>query len=69
MMDIDTYEKFQDLAGAGEKKNSAMILQILHNEKVSLFQLLKISIGKNRLEQEKISQYFLEEQLTKLINL
>lgn len=68
MMDIDTYEKFQDLASAGEK-NNAMILQNLTNEEASLLQLLKILIGKNRLEQEKISQYFVGEQLTKLINL
>ena len=67
MMDIATYEKFQDLAGAGQK-NNAMILQNLTDAEASLFQLLKISVGKNRLEQEKIPQYYVEEQLANLIN-
>ena len=68
MMDIATYEKFHDLAGAGEKNIVAM-LENLTEEEASLYQLLKMSIVKNRLEQEKIPQYYVEEQLVKLINI
>ena len=68
MMDIATYENFQDLVGPGEK-NNAVILQNLTDKEALLFQLLKVSVGKNRLEQEKIPQYYVEEQLVKLINL
>ncbi len=64
MMDNATYEKFYDLAGSGEKNNAAT-LHNLTDEEATLYQLLKVSKGKNRLEQEKIPQYYVEEQIAK----
>ncbi len=64
MMDRDTFEKFQELAGDGEK-NKAVTLSNLNITEASLYQTLKDSISKNRLEQEKIPQYYVEEQIHK----
>lgn len=62
MMDAGTFEKFQDLAGVGER-NNAVTLSNLTNDEAFLYKLLKDRIVKNRLEQEKIPQYYVEEQI------
>lgn len=66
MMDTDTFEKFQDLAGNGEK-NAAATLSNLTEDEALLYQKLKDRISKNRLEQEKIPQYYIEEQIHKAL--
>ncbi len=66
MMDADTFEKFQDLAGSGEK-NRAAILSNLTIDEALLYQSLKDRVAKNRLEQEKIPQPYVEEQITRHI--
>lgn len=68
MMDTDTFEKFQDLAGNGEK-NIAATLSNLTEDEALLYQTLKGRTSKNRLEQEKIPQYYIEEQIaTQIVN-
>lgn len=64
MMNTDTFERFQDLAGDGEK-NKAATLSNLNSDEALLYQTLKERISKNRLEQEKIPQYYVEEQIYK----
>lgn len=66
MMDADTFEKFRDLAGVGER-NKTVTLNNLDKYEEALYQLLKGSAEKNRLEQEKIPQYYVEEQISKQI--
>jgi hypothetical protein len=66
MMNTDTFERFQDLAGDGEK-NKAPSLSNLTSDEALIYQMLKERISKNRLEQEKIPQYYIEEQITKQI--
>lgn len=66
MMDTDTFDKFQDLAGNGEK-NKAATLSNLTEDEALLYQKLKDRISKNRLEQEKIPQYYIEEQIARQI--
>lgn len=68
MMNTDTFEKFQDLAGIGEE-NKAAILTNLTNDEALLYQLLKDRIAKNRLEQEKIPQYYVEKQIHESLGL
>ncbi|MBI1783078.1 MAG: hypothetical protein HYR66_17190 [Sphingobacteriales bacterium] len=66
MMNTDTFERFQDLAGNGEK-NKAATLSNLNSDEALLYQTLKERISKNRLEQEKIPQYYIEQQIAKQI--
>jgi hypothetical protein len=66
MMDTNTFEKFQDLAGNGER-NKAATLSNLTDDDALLYQSLKDRIAKNRLEQEKIPQYYVEEQIHKAL--
>ena len=68
MMDIDTFEKFQDFAGEG-KKNAATTLFNLTNGEALLYQSLKKRFTGNRLEQEKIPQDYVEEQMIKQLDI
>lgn len=62
MMNTDTFEIFQDLAGDG-KKNNAATLSNLTTEEALLYQSVKGRIVKNRLEQEKIPHYYVVAQI------
>jgi len=55
-MDKQTFETFREFAVNGER-NKAERLDLLNKEEAGLYALLK-SIDKNRLEQEKIPQEY-----------
>jgi len=55
MMDIQTFDRFQHFAVAGER-NKADTLSLLTEYEAELYELLKSRPGSNRLEQEKIPQ-------------
>ncbi len=61
MMDKKTFEQFKEFAVPGSK-SKAEKLELLHEEEKRLLEELKIS-QKNRLEQERISQEYVEEYL------
>ena len=61
MMDYKTFEHFSEFSVAGARNKSEQ-LSLLNGEEHKLFERLKL-IDKNRLEQEKISQGYVEEYL------
>ncbi len=61
MMDGNTFKQFVEFAVAGAHNKSGQ-LSLLNDEESKLFNQLK-SIDKNRLEQEKIPQVYVDEQL------
>lgn len=61
MMDCKTFEYFSEFAVTGSRNKSER-LSLLNNEEHNLFEKLK-QIDNNRLEQEKISQRYVEEYL------
>jgi len=61
MMDYKTFEHFSEFAVIGARNKSEQ-LSLLNEEERKLFEQLKL-IDKNRLEQEKISQGYVEEYL------
>ncbi len=65
MMDYKTFEHFSEFSVAGTRNNSEQ-LSLLNEEERKLFEQLKL-IDKNRLEQEKISQGYVEEYLKSLL--
>ncbi len=62
MMDMATYTGFGAFAAEGIR-NKAENLYLLTPEENELFKLLKIAAGKNRLEQEKIPQWYVDRCL------
>jgi hypothetical protein len=64
MMDRLTFDRFQEFAVKGER-NNADKLHFLNEEEANLYNLLK-SRQNNRLEQEKISQDYVEALFSKL---
>lgn len=66
MMDKSTFETFQDFAVNGER-NKAIQLQLLNEEESALYTLLKEK-ERNRLEQEKIPQWYVDAELRKLLD-
>lgn len=65
MMDYKTFELFSEFAVAGARNKSEQ-LSLLNDEERQLFEQLKL-MDKNRLEQEKISQGYVEEYLKSLL--
>ncbi|MCO5237453.1 MAG: DUF2220 family protein [Chitinophagaceae bacterium] len=65
MMDCKTFEHFSEFAVAGARNKSEQ-LSLLDEEERKLFEKLKL-MDKNRLEQEKISQGYVEEYLKSLL--
>jgi hypothetical protein len=65
MMDCKTFEYFSEFAVTGSRNKSER-LSLLNNEEHNLFEKLK-QIDNNRLEQEKISQRYVEEYLKSLL--
>ena len=65
MMDYKTFEHFSEFAVAGARNKSEK-LSLLNDEERKLFKQLKL-VDKNRLEQEKISQVYVEEYLRSLL--
>ena len=61
MMDCKTFEHFAEFATVGARNKSEK-LSLLNDQESQLFNQLK-SIEKNRLEQEKISQVYVNEYL------
>jgi hypothetical protein len=57
MMDQRTFDSFQEFAVDGER-NKAEKLDLLSEEEEGLYKLLKLKENKNRLEQEKIPQEY-----------
>jgi hypothetical protein len=64
MMDRLTFDRFQEYAVKGER-NKADVLPLLNEEEAGLYKLLK-SQQNNRLEQEKISQDYVEAIFSEL---
>jgi hypothetical protein len=60
MMDKMTFEAFQEFVGNGET-NDIETLTSLSNHENDLYKLLKSRTTKNRLEQEKIPQWYVEK--------
>jgi hypothetical protein len=65
MMDKATFNMFQGFAAKGERC-SAVHLNLLTTAEIELYTLLKTKENTNRLEQEKIPQYYVDEQLNNL---
>lgn len=65
MMDFKTFEYFSEFSVAGARNKSEQ-LSLLNEEERKLFEQLKLT-GKNRLEQEKIPQWYVEEYLRSLL--
>lgn len=65
MMDYKTFEHFSEFAVAGARNKSEQLL-LLNDEERKLFEQLKLT-DKNRLEQEKIHQAYVEEYLKNLL--
>jgi hypothetical protein len=65
MMDYKTFDHFSEFAVAGARNKSEK-LSLLNDEERKLFKQLKL-VDKNRLEQEKISQVYVEEYLRSLL--
>lgn len=65
MMDYKTFEHFSEFSVTGARNKSEQ-LSLLKGEEHKLFERLKL-IDKNRLEQEKISQGYVEEYLKSLL--
>jgi len=63
-MDKQTFDTFREFAVTGER-NKAERLDLLNKEEAGLYALLK-SIEKNRLEQEKIPQDYVNAVLSAL---
>jgi hypothetical protein len=66
MMDRNTYNLFQNYAVDGSR-NKSEILNLLTKEEFELFRFLKSSDKNNRLEQEKISQAYVDSYLKNII--
>jgi hypothetical protein len=60
LMDKQTFEHFREFAVDGPRSKSQN-LPLLNEEETHLYKHLKTLVVKNRLEQEKISQYYIEE--------
>lgn len=67
MMDYKTFEHFSEFSVAGARNKSEQ-LSLLNEEEYKLFERLKM-MDKNRLEQEKISQGYVEEYLKSFFQL
>ena len=65
MMDLYTFNSFQDFAIPGER-NQAERLGLLTKEEADLYEFLKSAPGRNRLEQEKITQDHVNAVLSNL---
>ncbi|MFZ6023543.1 MAG: Wadjet anti-phage system protein JetD domain-containing protein [Bacteroidota bacterium] len=65
MMDHKTFEHFSDFAVVGTRNKSEQ-LSLLNEEEYQFFKQLKM-MDKNRLEQEKISQRYVEEYFKSLL--
>lgn len=65
MMDYKTFEHFSEFAVAGARNRSEK-LSLLNDQERKLFKQLKL-VDKNRLEQEKIFQVYVEEYLRSLL--
>jgi hypothetical protein len=65
LMDYKTFEHFSEFAVVGSRNKSEQ-LSLLNDEEHKFFKQLKL-IDKNRLEQEKISQVYVEEYLRSLL--
>lgn len=66
MMDMATYKEFEAFAGTGFR-NKTENLSLLTPEENDVFKLLKMSAAKNRLEQEKIPQWYVDRCLEKVL--
>lgn len=62
LMDRDTFEQFSQFAVDGPHSKAEQ-LSLLNEQEMSLYQRLKLLDNKNRLEQEKIPQYYAEKVL------
>jgi hypothetical protein len=65
MMDRLTFDTFQEFAVVGER-NKAENLFLLNEAEISLYAFLK-AIEKNRLEQEKLSQLYIDLEFKKIL--
>jgi hypothetical protein len=66
MVDRLTYEAFKLYAAKGER-NTAERLSSLNDAEAELYTFIKAQPNKNRLEQEKIPQYYIDQELQKII--
>lgn len=66
MMDLVTYQTFQEFAVLGAR-NKATQLSNLTVAEAELYALLQASVGQNRLEQERIGQGYVEEYLRRVL--
>lgn len=66
MMNVDTYERFKNMAGVGEKSKTVTLTNLNDGEE-TLYQILKATPTLNRIEQEKIPQHYVDEQITRQI--
>jgi hypothetical protein len=68
MMDKETFNAFHEFAVNG-KRNKAEELGYLSNEEAGLYSYIKGMDAKNRLEQEKIPQYYVDVELNSAISI
>ncbi|TFF40670.1 Wadjet anti-phage system protein JetD domain-containing protein [Mucilaginibacter psychrotolerans] len=66
MMDRLTYDTFEPYAAQGER-NTSERLSLLSTAEAELYAFIKLQPDKNRLEQEKITQYYIDQELRKII--
>ncbi len=66
LMDIDTYKAFSIYAVKGQKENMRDIENNLTEKELELLRYLKAHSDKNRLEQERITQAYIEKNKSKL---
>lgn len=66
LMDHLTFNTFKDYAVKGER-NKAEKLHLLNKDETALYNFLKLLEDNNRLEQEKIPQYYVDAVLQKLL--
>lgn len=65
MMDKETFNSFEEFAVDG-KRNKAEQLSLLNSDEASLYDWLRSKENKNRLEQEKITQGYVDMILSKI---
>lgn len=65
MMDKETFEAFREFAVNGKRSPAAELCH-LNNEEAALYQYIKGVNSKNRLEQEKIPQHYVDAKLNEL---
>lgn len=66
LMDIETYNVFSQYAVKGQRENVKDIEKNLNDKELELFRYLKAHSDKNRLEQERITQAYIIENIEKL---